>query len=163
MANIRHALIIGAPAEKVYHAITTQAGLRSWWTPDTTTEANNIFRFPFGPTYFKEMKVTTLKPYEEVKWTCIAGADEWIGTTLSFKLDEGDQQTISNAHPEILGQLQQNNNSLVTLLRFQHDGWKKETPMHAECNYTWGQFLRSLKLYCETDRGTPWPNQHSSK
>ena len=160
MTNIRHELIIGASAEKVYDAITTQPGLSAWWTPDTTTKADNILRFPFGPTYFKEMKVTTLTPFKQIEWICIAGAQEWIGTTLSFNLVNGNQQTILKAHPEIQGQLQQNNSDLVTLLRFRHDGWKEETPMHAECNYTWGQFLRSLKLYCETDVGTPWPYQH---
>lgn len=163
MANIRHELIIGASAEKVYHAITTPPGLSAWWTPDTTSKADNILRFPFGATYFKEMKVTAQQPFERVAWICIAGAQEWIGTTLSFELNEGNQHTILNMYPEIQGQLQQNKNAHVTIVRFQHDGWKEETPMHAECNYTWAQFLRSLKLYCETGRGIPWPNQHSSK
>ena len=34
------------------------------------------------------------------------------------------------------------------------------TNMYAECNYTWGQFLRSLKLLCETGKGRPYPYQH---
>jgi uncharacterized protein YndB with AHSA1/START domain len=164
MPNIRHELIIGAPVEKVYNAITSQQGLSAWWTPDTTAkqEVASVSRFPFGPTYFKEMKIIVLDPFKRVEWECIAGAQEWIGTTLSFGLEAGDQSAVLNKHPEILGQLQQSSSDLVTCMVFQHDGWKEYTPMFAECNYTWGQFLRSLKLLCETGKGTPWPNQHRS-
>jgi hypothetical protein len=62
--------------------------------------------------------------------------------------------------PEISGQIEQQINEESTLLIFHHDDWKDYTPMFAECNYTWGQFLRSLKLLCETGKGTPFPNQH---
>lgn len=162
MPNIRHELIIGAPAEKVYSAITSQEGLSAWWTRDTIAEAevDSIARFAFGPTYSKEMKITELRPSAQVKWICIAGADEWVGTTVSFKLEAGDKKTLLNSHPETMDQMQQNSNNNVTLLVFQHNDWKGYTPMYAECNYTWGQFLRSLKLFCETGKGRPWPDQH---
>lgn len=159
MPNIHHQLLIGAPVEKVYHAITSQEGLSAWWTPDAKAKAevDSIARFPFGPEYFKEMKITELKPFELVKWNCIAGAEEWIGTDLSFKLEPGDQ----DSHPEMKGQVEQQKNSEnSTLLIFHHDHWKEYTPMFAECSYTWGQFLRSLKLLCETGKGRPWPYQH---
>lgn len=161
MPNIRHELIISAPAEKVYTAITSQEGLSAWWTPDTIAKAEvgTTARFAFGPTYFKEMKITELKPPGQVKWICIAGADEWMGTTLSFKLEGGDKKALRNGHPEAGDQLRQNKDN-VTLLTLQHDDWKDYTPMYAECSYTWAQFLRSLKLFCETGKGTPWPDQH---
>jgi uncharacterized protein YndB with AHSA1/START domain len=163
MPNIRHELIIGAPAKKVYSAITSQEGLSAWWTPGTTAKAevDSIARFAFGPAYFKEMKIAELKSFEQIKWICITGADEWIGTTLSFNLEAGDKRTLLNSHPEIADQIQQqSSNDDITLLILQHDDWKEYTPMYAECCYTWGQFLRSLKLFCETGTGTPWPNQH---
>ena len=131
---------------------------------DTRTKAkaelNSVARFPFGPEYFKEMKIIELKPYELVKWNCIKGADEWIGTNISFKLLPGDKETLLNSHPEMKGQIEQQKNDKGTLLIFHHDEWREYTPMFAECNYTWGQFLRSLKLLCETGKGRPWPNQH---
>jgi len=163
MPNIHHAVLIAAPAEKIYNAITTEEGLSSWWTPGTTTKAepNSIARFPFGEQYFKEMKITELKPYERVEWTCIAGADEWIGTDISFQLTPGDKRTLLNDHPEMSGQLEQLKANKGTLLIFHHNNWKEYTLMYAECNYTWGQFLKSLKLFCETGRGRPWPYQHS--
>jgi uncharacterized protein YndB with AHSA1/START domain len=163
MPNIRHEVLIGAPAEEVYDAITSQQGLAGWWTPDTKarTERDSIARFAFGPDYFKEMKVTELTASEEVKWICIAGADEWRGTTISFKLQPGDRQALLSSHPEAKDQIQQQGNlDKGTLLILSHDNWREYTPMFAECNYTWGQFLRSLKLLCETGKGRPWPQQH---
>jgi uncharacterized protein YndB with AHSA1/START domain len=166
MPHIRHELLIGATAEKVYGAITGQEGLSAWWTPDTNAkpERDSVARFAFGSEYFKEMKITELKPSEQVKWICIAGADEWIGTTISFKLQPGDKEGLLNSRPELKDQLQQKSNiNNGTLLIFNHDDWKEYTPMMAECNYTWAQFLRSLKLLCETGKGRPWPNQHRTE
>jgi len=162
MPSIRHELIIENSVEKIYHAITSQEGLSAWWTPDAKAkpERDSVSRFPFGPKYFKEMKIIELKPSRAVKWTCITGADEWVGTTISFKLKPGDKESLAKSHPELKGQIEQQRSDKGTLLIFHHDDWKKYTPMFAECNYTWGQFLRSLKLLCETGNGRPYPNQH---
>ena len=164
MPNIRHNLLIGASAEKIYTAITSEDGLSVWWTPNTkaTAEVNSVARFPFGNDYYKEMKITELKSPELVKWNCIKGDAEWVGTNISFTLKSSNRKNLLNENPEILGQMAQQSNEGAALLIFQHDDWKEYTPMFAECSYTWGQFLRSLKLYCETGKGRPWPNQHQS-
>ncbi len=163
MPVIYHELIIGVPAEDVYRAITTQEGLSAWWTPGAIAkpEIRSTARFPFGPEYFKEMEILQLKPCTYVQWSCIAGAVEWIDTTISFTLQSENRRTLLSAHPEIQGQLEQQHNfENGTLLIFHHDNWETLSPMFAECNYTWGQFLRSLKLFCETGKGRPWPHQH---
>jgi uncharacterized protein YndB with AHSA1/START domain len=163
MPNIHQLLLIEAPTEKVYRAITTQEGLSAWWTAGTNAkpELNSVARFPFGPDYFKEMKITELKPSRLVKWTCLTGEGEWVGTHLSFELIEGNKQSLLNSRPEMQGQIEQQKNfDKATLLIFHHDDWKEYTPMFAECSYTWGQFMRSIKLLCETGKGRPWPSQH---
>jgi uncharacterized protein YndB with AHSA1/START domain len=162
MPNIRHNLLIGASGEKIYNAITSEKGLSAWWTPKTTAKAevSSIARFPFGNDYYKEMKITELIFDEFVKWECIKGDAEWVGTNISFTLISGNKKKLLNTNPEILGQIEQQSNEDGTMLIFHHDGWEGYTPMFAECNYTWGQFLRSLKLLCETGKGRPWPNQH---
>ena len=165
MPDIHQTLLIGVSAEKVYDAITTQHGLSAWWTPGATAkpELNSVARFPFGSPYFKEMKITELEPSKRVTWICITGAEEWRGTTISFQLEKGDKEMLLKFHPEMSDQIsQQKENGEVTLLIFHHYNWKDYTPMFAECNYTWGRFLRSLKLFCETGRGMPWPNQHTN-
>lgn len=162
MPNIHHALIIGATAEKIYNAISSEKGLSGWWTPDVSVkgEPGSILRFPFGPAYFKEMKIVELRPFKRVRWNCIKGADEWIGTNISFQIISGDKSNLLNSYPEIQGQLDQQISEQRSLLIFHHNDWREYTLMFAECNYTWGQFLKSLKLLCETGTGRPWPNQH---
>jgi uncharacterized protein YndB with AHSA1/START domain len=164
MSNIRHEVLIGAPADRVYGALTTQEGLAAWWTPDTqaTPTRDSVARFGFGPTYFKEMRITELDPSTQVRWNCIKGADQWIGTTIAFELHGGDTRTLSQAHPELGDQIQQQDGAgQETLVVFRHDGWREQTPMFAECSYTWALFLRSLKSLCETGKGQPWPHQHA--
>ena len=162
MPNIRHELTIGAPAERVYAAITTQEGLSSWWTPDVETSAavNSIARFGFGG-YEKEMRIDELTPNKRVQWHCLKGEQEWVSTTLTFELLGGDGEAILRDRPEAKDQVGQQGEGEMTLLMFSQENWKAETPMFAECNYTWGRFLRSLKDYCEGRRGTLWPHQHS--
>jgi uncharacterized protein YndB with AHSA1/START domain len=162
MPNIRHNLLIGASAETIYNVITTEEGLSAWWTPDTRAKAvvNSVARFPFGDDYYKEMKISELNPFEQVKWHCIRGDAEWVGTNISFTLLSSNKKNLMNSNPEILGQIEQQIIEEGTLLIFHHDDWKDYTPMFAECSYTWGQFLRSLKLLCETGKGRPFPNQH---
>lgn len=136
--SICHRLLIAVPVETVYEAITTQKGLAGWWTPDTIAkpEVGSILRFGFGPDYFKEMRVTELKPYSLVKWRCLKAFDDWIGTTLTFELE---------AHK----------NGCVLL--FHHDGWAAYTPDFASCSFDWALFFRSLKSLCETGKGFPYP------
>lgn len=136
---ICHRLLIEAPVEKVYEAITTQKGLAGWWTPETTAkpESGSVSRFNFGPDYFKEMKILELKPYSRVKWQCLQAHEEWIGTTLTFELE-----------PHAKG----------TILSFSHDGWKDYTSEFASCSYAWALFFRSLKFLSETGKGFPYPD-----
>ena len=164
MPNIHQELLIGAPAEKVYDALTSEEGLSGWWTSGVKAkpEVDSVARFPFGQDYFKEMKITELKSSRLVKWTCLKGENEWVGTHLTFELIEGNKQSLTESRPELQGQIEQQKNfDTGTLLIFHHDDWKEYTPMFAECSYTWGQFMKSIKLWCETGAGMPWPNQHS--
>jgi len=139
--SICHHLLIEAPVEKVYGALTTQEGLAGWWTPETTAkpEVGSISRFAFGPDYFKEMKVGELKPYSKVKWLCVKAFEEWIGTTITFELEPHQKGSTLYVH---------------------HDGWKAYTREFAACTYDWAMFLRSLKLLCETGKGLPYPDQY---
>jgi uncharacterized protein YndB with AHSA1/START domain len=137
--SIFHRLLIETPAEKLYEAITTQEGLAGWWTTETTAkpEVGNVMRFAFGPDYFKEIRVEELKPYSKVKWRCLKGFEDWVGTTLTFELI-----------PHAKG----------TVLLFHHDGWAAYTPEFASCSFDWALFFRSLKLLCETGKGSPYPD-----
>jgi len=163
MPNIHQQIFIATTAEKVYEALTTQAGLSAWWTPNTTAvpEEQTIARFTFGNGYYKEMEVTKLKHPHLVEWLCVYGADEWIGTSISFTIQFGTREKLLAEHAELSDQLHQSSADRGSVLIFHHNNWKEYSSMFAECSYTWSRFLRSLKLYCETADGTPWPTQHA--
>jgi uncharacterized protein YndB with AHSA1/START domain len=135
MADIRHNVVIKTTPERIYNAVTTKEGIESWWCKNTTAKPElgfvNIFTFDKNRI---EMKVTELAPGKKVKWECTGIIDEWIGTSVSFDLQEKEGKTI---------------------LRFTHGGWKAVTDMFAGCSYDWAQFLKSLKSFCETGVGSP--------
>lgn len=136
--RITHRLLIESPAETVYMALTKQQGLAGWWTPETIAEPKegSVSRFTFGPDYTKEIRVEKLRPYSRVEWKVLSAFEDWIDTIIRFELE-----------PHKKG----------TMLSFFHSGWKKYSPEIASCSYDWALFLRSLKLYCETGKGLPYP------
>lgn len=137
MADILHNLIIKAPKEKVFKAITEQEGLAGWWTADVKAEpkVDSIAEFNFGDNYHNEMRITYLKPNKKVEWECIQGDEEWVGTTFTFELEDRDDHVV---------------------LRFGHKDWRKATDFFASCNYNWGRYMASLKDFCETGVGDPF-------
>lgn len=136
--SICHRLLIKAPVEKVYAALSSQEGLAGWWTPDTVAQpvTGSIARFSFGD-YTKEMQIETLQPYSKVEWLCLKAVPEWIGTRLRFTLDPHQKGCV---------------------LSFRHEGWKDYTPEFASCSFDWALFFRSLRLLCETGKGLPYPH-----
>jgi len=143
MAEIRHYLVIHAPVEKVYRAISEQSGLAAWWTDDVVAEPkiNSVAEFNFDEKYHNEMVVTELTENQQIKWRCQVGDPEWIDTTFSFDLEKKDADTI---------------------LRFSHGNWREATDFYASCNYHWGYYLGSLKKYCEEGKGYPFISKKKS-
>lgn len=137
MTKIKHNLTVKTPASKVFDAITKINNLQNWWTNDTSGDPNKggQLRFSFGKDMIKTMKVTNIIPGKEIQWTCIEGPKEWMNTTISFWLTED-----KNGYTQIT---------------FEHDGWKETSDFFGTCNYHWGWYLRSLKTWCETGKGTP--------
>lgn len=134
MATIKHLFHITASWEKVYQALTTIDGLANWWTAQTSgeTKIGGIIDFGFGNQMVTKMKVTDLKPNELVKWECVGGFDDWIGTTVTFQLDENDGKT---------------------RVRFSHDSWKEASDFYAGCSFSWGRYMESLRQLCQSGRG----------
>jgi len=135
MAEIKINVVIKSAPAKVYDAVTIQEGLAGWWSKQTTAkpEVGHVNVFLFGK-FRNEMEVVKLVPGKRVEWKILNSIDEWIGTTVSFDLEEKDGNT---------------------LLRFAHADWRAVTDTFAGCTYDWARFLQSLKLLCETGVGTP--------
>lgn len=140
MARILHKIVISRHPENVYKALTAKEGLSKWWTNDCETGCNvgDILKFRFmNGTIGPDMKIVELKKNQFVKWTCIDGIDEWIGTDLVFKINTHERGSV---------------------LLFSHSGWDEESEFYMHCNCKWAFFLGvSLKNYLETGIGSPHP------
>ena len=140
MPDILHKVGIksSSPSE-VYTALTTVEGLSAWWTTTTQGESKvgGVLKFRFGNGGF-DMKVLALDPARRVLWQVVDGPEEWIGTQISFDLDQRADWTI---------------------VLFRHAGWKEAVEFMHHCSTKWGVFLLSLKTLLETGKGAPWPNE----
>jgi uncharacterized protein YndB with AHSA1/START domain len=104
---------IAAPPRAVYEAIATQAGVRGWWTRDADVAEveGGTSHLRFGASGWTELRVDRLVPEAEVEWTCTAQdidnfepTDEWVGTTVSFRLaPAGEGTRLAFAHRGLAG------------------------------------------------------------
>jgi len=140
MTAIKHLLVIKSSPEKIYSAITTNEGTAKWWTEQSEigNKVGDINIFDFGDRYHNEMIILNLIPNKKVEWECLVGDKEWIGTKLIFEIEEKDKNSV---------------------LKFTHGNWREETDFFASCNYHWGYYMLSLKLFCETGKGNPFQNE----
>jgi uncharacterized protein YndB with AHSA1/START domain len=140
MHAIRHRVGIHAPVERVYDALATRDGITQWWTRDVEGDATPggelAFRFG-GPEPAATMELVELAPPARVAWRCVQGADEWLGTTVTFAL--------------------QGNGDETTLL-FTHDGWREPVEFMHHCSTAWAYYLFSLRAGLEDGNATPWPD-----
>lgn len=141
MVDILHRIgVRGGTPETVYEALTTVEGLAAWWTDDTTGrgDVDDVggvleFRFPAGGF---DMEVVALEPAERVEWRVVDGPEEWVGTTIDWRLrQDGD----------------------YTIVLFGHRGWREPVEFMHHCSTKWGSFLLSLKSLVETGVGAPAP------
>ncbi|MFW5943488.1 MAG: SRPBCC family protein [Chloroflexota bacterium] len=142
MADILHLVPIQASPQSVYEAITTEEGLKSWWTDDVSAEPREgsmaVFRFEGGQVAFR-MNVDKLEPVQAVEWSVEAPAPpEWEETRVTWHL--------------------QPDNGGNTHLLFGHRDWASTENSFAAINYNWAYYLTSLKEYLEKGQGFPHRN-----
>jgi uncharacterized protein YndB with AHSA1/START domain len=137
MYEIKHLYHIAKPRHEVFQALTTRDGLAGWWTSDVSgdTGVGGVITFRFGAQWMNQMKVVHLETDREVVWECVAGAPEWIGNKIAFRLDENEGKT---------------------RIRFSHADWQQQEDFYAACNFSWGRYLESLRQYCQTGTGAPF-------
>ena len=144
MVDIIHRIGIKAPATQVYKALTTLEGLGHWWTEEVKGagpvggKIEFVFRKKTGEVLGKMvMEAQALNAPKEVRWRCVDGPPEWVGTDVTFQLSEQDNQTI---------------------LLFGHRNWREAIEFTSHCSMKWAVFLLSLREYVETAKGKPSPD-----
>ena len=137
MHDIVHELTIAAETDRVYDAVTTPAGLATWWSTDVTANADGTeIEVGFADhSILIRLRVDTLDPPALAHLTCIAGPEEWPGTELAFRIEPA--------------------NGGGTIVRFWHGGWAYENGALPRCSFRWAMFLDSLRQVLEGGVGSP--------
>jgi uncharacterized protein YndB with AHSA1/START domain len=140
MPDLKHNVPINAPPDKVYAAVATEAGMRSWWTADTHMQEKVGGKAEFGfekrQVIFR-MTIERLDPGRCVIMNCHGDPPEWNGTTLRWDVVSDDDGT--------------------TRLRFTHAGWRELSDFCISCNSMWGNLMFRLKDAVESrGRGPQW-------
>ncbi|HWY73895.1 MAG TPA: SRPBCC domain-containing protein [Burkholderiaceae bacterium] len=133
MPDILHRVGIDARPERVFKTLTTIDGLSGWWVSQTTGDPGVGGTIDFG---FCQMRVLEAVPTQRVRWRCIQGPDEWVGTEVSFALTWKQEQTF---------------------ILFKHADWKEPVEFMHHCSTKWATFLLSLRDMVEKADGHPVP------
>ena len=139
MAEIRHRVGISGKAHEIYPLLTTDEGLSRWWTTDTrgAGDVGSLIAFRFGGGG-PDFEVIELVPERRVVWRHSGSTPPaWMGSEISFELEETEKQTFLN---------------------FRHYNWQQSDDFLAHCSTKWGMFMMSIKSCIETGRGQPYPD-----
>ena len=101
------------------------------WVLKETPKKGGIIDFNFA-----DMRVVESKSKKVVKWKCVKGPKEWVGTDLTFELKAKKDETF---------------------VLFTHANWKKPDEFMRHCSTKWATFLLSLKDWLEREEGRPAP------
>src|SRR5436190_11185918 len=144
MVDIIHRIGIRSSANEVYKAISTIDGLANWWTEEVegNEQVDGKIKFTFrsdtGDIKGQMiMQIKELSLQKNVRWQCVDGPAEWIGTAITFDLSQQDDQII---------------------IIFGHRNWREAIEFTAHCSMKWAVFLLSLREYVETGKGKPSPH-----
>jgi len=138
MKTIIHVTPIKKARSDVFRALTTQAGLSSWWSTDVTAEARvgSVVHFRFAGDFNPDTKIVALEEPSLVKWRCISGHDNWRDNEFEFRLEEPGGAT--------------------RLMFVQSYSRELDDVQYGIYNFNWGFYLDSLRLYNEEGRGKPF-------
>jgi uncharacterized protein YndB with AHSA1/START domain len=127
---------LDADRATVRSALTTEEGVRSWWSKRTDGPSEGELRvsFPDVPQPF-EFAVFD-GGGDRIEWVTGGFPPWWAGTTIRFELSD---------NPDGPG----------TRLLFSHGGYEPDNPVIPIVTPAWAQILLRLKGYAET--GTPQP------
>ena len=144
MIDIIHRIGIKASPAQVYTALTSINGLAGWWTEEVSgnTHTGGTIKFLFRADNgdikgSMTMQVEQSTSPDYLRWRCIDGPAEWIGTDITFELSQQTDQTI---------------------LLFGHRNWREAVEFTSHCSMKWATFLLSLRDYVEKGKGSPAPH-----
>jgi uncharacterized protein YndB with AHSA1/START domain len=133
MPDILHRVGINVKPERVLESLATIDGLRGWWVGEARGDAKPGGTIDFGFCRMQVLEATK----ERVRWRCVSGPPEWVGTEVTFDLAWKDGQTF---------------------ILFKHAAWKEPVEFMHHCSTKWATFLLSLRDLLEKADGHPTPH-----
>jgi uncharacterized protein YndB with AHSA1/START domain len=144
-----HTLRLPVSAKNVYEAVSTEDGVRNWWTrfADIGKETGCIaeFRFPTAGFYVKA-EIQSLIPSKLVEWKVIdsmhpeksgfSNLRDWEGTLIRFEIEHVSESE--------------------SVLHFTHQGLTEELECYQVCENGWNSYLSSLKDLLVNGQGKPY-------
>lgn len=141
MADIVFEFDINATPDKVYKAVSEEAGYKGWWTTNSSIkpEVGSAAEFKLkdhGHDVVFGMKIARLEHNKAIELDVVhAAPPDWPGTKIVVSLAPGEEGT----H-----------------VIFRHVGFPSTGGSFGFTNYNWGFFMGSLKAYAETGHGMPY-------
>jgi len=137
MADIFCDFPIKTSRDRVFRAVSTGAGLATWWTKRSqgrpAPEAS--FELWFGPDFDWRATVSACEPGTRFELVITQADPDWRGTKVGFQL-------------ETRGEL--------TQVRFHHTGWSTANEHWRVSCYCWPAYLRLLRRYLEHGEVVPY-------
>ena len=137
MADIAHEVKIKAAKDRVFAALATLDGLKSWHTARTEGSAGvgGILQFESAGNPKFRWEISRADAPSHLEWRCVEGPGDSVGTLVRFDLSDTTDGR--------------------TLVELAHSGWPGTHGNYRKCNTLWGVLLGHLRMYVETGRRQP--------
>lgn len=147
--DFHYTLRLPVSAKDVYEAISTESGVRRWWTKfaNVGQETGSMaeFRFPKAGFYVKA-EIHSLVPSKLVEWKVIdsmhpeksgfSNLRDWEGTVIRFEIEHVSEKE--------------------SVLNFIHKGLTQKLECYQVCENGWFTYLSSLKELLVNSQGKPY-------
>jgi uncharacterized protein YndB with AHSA1/START domain len=136
--SIYHDLIIKAPVERVYQAISRAEQLINWWPYRCSgiAKEGETFNFYFSPEYDWYAKVIRAEENKALFLQMTRSDADWESTSFGFELEEGVANQVR--------------------VKFQHTNWKEPNENFRHSSFCWAMLLNGMKNYVEKGEIIPF-------
>ena len=127
---IYHDLVIKAPIDKVFQAITEPADLINWWPLRCSgvPKENEVYNFFFTPEYDWYGKVIKVEPNKSFHIKMTQADADWDPTSFGYDLEQNEEEV---------------------QVQFWHVGWPACNAHYRRSSFCWAILLNGLKNYVE--------------
>lgn len=140
MPDVLQELPINAPRRRVFEAISTPAGLDTWWAKSSSGSpvSGAEYLLDFGPGYQWRARVTRVVQDSEFELELTVADPDWTGTRVGFHLRDQDGKT---------------------RLQFHHTGWPAVNEHYRISCHCWAMYLRVLRRHLEHGETVPYEDR----